>query len=302
VASVEQIRTVLRTSWQRATEECDEAPGGMNSSAWFVTCGGERFVAKLVPAAQRVPYEAGLLAAARLQSAGIAAGEPVRAVDGALTVPVDDEILALLRYVPGRPLERADPLDQQWWGDTLGATHRALAGFAAPGLVRFHWVRPEAVHLGIEPWVRPAVEAAVAAINKLCVTDVLTYGVLHGDPAPEAFRLDVSTGRTGLIDWGAAATGPLVYDIASAVMYAGGPHAAQELLDGYLSAGPVPAEELEATLLTMLRFRWAVQADYFSYRLWVGDVTGTSEEAENWIGLHDARDALTELALELPDG
>jgi homoserine kinase type II len=225
----------------------------------------------------------------------------VRAVDGALTVPIGDDVVALLRYVPGRPLDGEDPVDQQWWGDTLGAAHRALAGFADPGLVRFHWVRPEAAHLSVEPWVRPAVEAAVAAVNKLCVTDVLSYGLLHGDPAPDAFRLDVATGRTGLIDWGAAASGPLVYDVASAVMYAGGPHAAQELLDGYLSAGPVDREELEAALLTMLRFRWAVQADYFAYRLAVDDRTGVADEAANWIGLNDARDALAELAIETPD-
>jgi homoserine kinase type II len=82
-------------------------------------------------------------------------------------------------------------------------------------------------------------------------------------------------------------------------MYAGGPHAAHELLDGYLSAGPVPREELEATLLTMLRFRYAVQADYFAYQLSAGD--GGADEAASWIGLHDARDALAELAIEIPD-
>jgi homoserine kinase type II len=272
----------------------------MTSSAWEVVAGGARYVAKLVPAAERSRFVAGLAAATHLDAAGVAAGPPVRAADGALTVPLAGGALALLRYVPGRELDRADPVDQQFWGDTLGNAHRALIGFDHPHLVRFHWVRPDAAHLGIEAWVRPAVAAAVAAVARLSVTDQLTYGVLHGDPAPEAFRLDRATGRLGLIDWGSAATGPLVYDAASAVMYAGGPASAVELLDGYLAAGPVTDDELAAALPTMLRFRYAVQADDFAHRLHVDDRTGIDEAAENLLGLHDARDGLNRCAEEYP--
>jgi Ser/Thr protein kinase RdoA (MazF antagonist) len=228
-------------------------------------------------------------AAERLSATGIAAGTPIRAVDGALTVVVGGVGAALLEHVPGRPLDAADPLDQQWWGDALGAAHRALAEFSHPAFTRFHWVRTDAVHLGVEDWVRPAVSAAVDAVAKLCVTDQLSYGVLHGDPAPDAFLLDIDTGRTGLIDWGSAATGPLMYDVASAVMYAGGPDLAVELLDGYASAGPVPADEIEAALPTMLRFRHAVQADYFARRVWADDRTGIADPAENRTGLAAAR-------------
>lgn len=269
----------------------------MNSSAWLVTAmDGERLVAKAVPAGAREHFEAGLAAAATLDDRGIPAGAPVRAVDGALTVALGggsrSEAIAVLRYVPGRPLTRADQVDQQRWGSTLGATHRALAGFSHPGLTRFHGVRPDAAHLSIEPWVRPAVEAAVDALDRLRATGVLTYGVLHGDPYHGAFLLDAPTGRTGLIDWGSAGSGPLMYDVASAVMYAGGPAAATDLLDAYLAAGPVRRDELAATLPTMLRFRWAVQADYFAHRLRVDDRTGIGDPAENWAGLYHARDAL----------
>jgi homoserine kinase type II len=296
VVPAEQIRTVLRTTWQRTATECTPLQGGMNSAAWLVTLATGRYVAKLVCAARRAQFEAGLLAAAYLEARGVTAGAPVRTVDGALTVPVGTGVMALLRYVPGRPLVRDDPLDQQWWGDVLGSAHRALDGFTDPGLVRWHWVRPEAAHLGVEAWVRPAVADAVAALNKLCVTDVLAYGVLHGDPAPEACRIDVATGRTGLLDWGSVATGPLVYDVASAVMYAGGPDRAADLLDGYVAAGPVLRDEVEAALPTMLRFRWAVQADYFAQRLAADDRTGIAGPEENLAGLHDARDALAALA------
>ena len=50
----------------------------------------------------------------------------------------------------------------------------------------------------------------------------LTWGWLHGDPAPEAF-MRLQDGATALIDWGAAMHGPVLYDVASAVMYVNGP-------------------------------------------------------------------------------
>jgi hypothetical protein len=39
----------------------------------------------------------------------------------------------------------------------------------------------------------------------------------------------------------------------------------------------------------MLRFRWAVQADYFAWRISVNDLTGISGPEENEKGLEDAR-------------
>jgi Ser/Thr protein kinase RdoA (MazF antagonist) len=298
--TADQVRAALRTGWHRALDVGDPIAGGMNSATWTAFAGAETYVAKVVPAGARAQFVAGLAVAAHLDAAGIRAGAPVRAADGALTVPVAGGALALLKYVDGRELDRHDPVDQQFWGDVLGTVHRALLDFDHPNLARFHRVRPDAVHLGIEPWVRPAVTAAVAAVARLSVTDQLTYGVLHGDPAPEAFRLDPATGALGLIDWGSAVRGPLAYDAASAVMYAGGPAAAGELLDGYLAAGPMARDELDSTLPTMLRFRYAVQADYFAYRLYVDDRTGIADPAENHDGLCDARAGLEGCAAEFP--
>jgi hypothetical protein len=36
-------------------------------------------------------------------------------------------------------------------------------------------------------------------------------------------RHDAATGHCGIIDWSSAEHGPLLYDLASAVMYLGGP-------------------------------------------------------------------------------
>jgi Ser/Thr protein kinase RdoA (MazF antagonist) len=286
--AAEQVCTAVRTSWQCSPERCTALASGRTSTNWQITAGRDRFLAKRVPVTQRARLEAGLAAAERLEADGIPAGGPVRTADGALTVVLGDDVLALLRWVPGRSLNLADPVDQQWLGETLAGVHRSLLGFAHPGLVKFHWIRTDAAHLGIEPWVRPAVAAAVRAARRLCVTDQLTYGVLHGDPSPDEFRLDTDNGRVALLDWSSAGTGPLVYDLASAVMFAGGMATAAHAVDGYLRHGPVPKGECEAALPTMLRLRYAVQVDWLCARLAAGAATAADHD-----GLRAAGAALT---------
>lgn len=264
---VDPIGPLIRSVWHRNPDEVTPLPGGLHTRAWLVTARGERFVAKLARRADRPQFEAGLAALDHIGSRRVVAGAPVRTADGGLCAVTDVGVLALLHGLPGRPLHGTDPLDQQWWGDHLGAVHRTVDDFTHPGLTPWHWLRPDAPHLGVEPWLRPAVREAVAALTKLSVTDRLTYGVLHGDPAPRAFVMDVETGRTGLLDWGAAGTGPLAYDVAAAVLYAGGASAATELLDGYAARGPVPRDELDAVLPVMLRFRWAVKAEWHARHL-----------------------------------
>ncbi|WP_122977020.1 phosphotransferase enzyme family protein [Actinoplanes teichomyceticus] len=260
------VRTVLRDQWHLVPTAITELPMAMMSRGWEVTAGSERYVARLVDTAARLPVEAGLAAAEHLRGVRIEAGEPVRTLAGALTVETARGALAVLRRPPGRHLDGADPVDQQWWGERLGAVHRALQDFRHPGLRPWQLLDPEAAHLDAESWLRPAVTAAVTAATRLTVTDRLTYGVLHGDPAPEVFVLDVSTGRSGLLHCGAGGTGPLVYDVAAAVLYAGGPDRAGELLDGYRAAGPVAGDELEAALPVLLRLRWAVLAERSALR------------------------------------
>jgi len=117
--------------------------------------------------------------------------------------------------------------------------------------------------------------------------------LLHSDPAPEAFRIDRSTGIVGLIDWGAALSGPLLYDLASAVMYVGGLDRADALLDAYLATGALSSAEVERGVSTMLRFRWAIQAMYFAWRTANDDLTGIDVVAGNEKGLADAKRMLT---------
>jgi hypothetical protein len=56
----------------------------------------------------------------------------------------------------------------------------------------------------------------------------------------------------------------------------------------YLRSRTITWAETEHGLLTMLRFRWPVQADYFARRLATGDLTGIASAADNNKGWRDA--------------
>jgi len=125
----------------------------------------------------------------------------------------------------------------------------------------------------------------------------VTWSVLHTDPSPEAFVHDDRTGVTGLIDWSGAKRGPVLYDVASAVMYLDGPVSAATFLGTYRTHGPLGDEEM-LSLDAFRRFRWAVQGAYFAWRLSVRDLTGIADDAGNEKGLNDARRGLAGLGLD----
>jgi Ser/Thr protein kinase RdoA (MazF antagonist) len=256
-----RLRTLLRDRWHLRPDQITSLPTGVLSRNWAVTAGGDRYVARLVDANGRRLLEAGMAAGDHLRSAGIEAGRPVRTLGGALTAQTPAGVLAVLHRVPGRSLSGEDREDQRLWGERLGDVHRVLQGFLPRERRPWSLPDPSAGHLDSDPWLRSAIADAVTAMTRLTVTDRLTYGVMHGDPAPQDFLLDPATGRAGLLDCGAGGTGPLIYDVAAAVIYAGGPDRAAALLDGYLGAGPIGSDELVAALPVALRFRWAVQAD-----------------------------------------
>jgi Ser/Thr protein kinase RdoA (MazF antagonist) len=281
----------LQGSWGLTGAWVRVHDGGMGSQTWFVDLGDQRWVAKAVDARDGSQLAGGLAIARRLEQAGIPAGAAVPAAGGELCVPVADAWLALLTWVPGQPLTGRDSREQDLIGATLARVHRALTGYEVAGAQRFHWVDPDAEYLSLRPWLRPAITAALQGLDT-ARPGTMTQGLLHADPAPEAFRLDPATGRCGIIDWSYAQHGPLLYDLASAVMYVGGPASATALTSAYLREGSLGAAELEHGLEPMLRFRWAVQANYFAWRIAGNNLTGISGPAENEKGLEDARRAL----------
>jgi Ser/Thr protein kinase RdoA (MazF antagonist) len=292
VISKSMVCSRLAQAWGLTEAAVVVHDGGMNSSTWLVDHGDRRWVAKAVVPEAHEQFVAGLAVARMLQEAGIPAGAPLPTIDGHHVTSIAGYPLALLTWVPGDGLTGESGQQLRLIGTTLAAVHRALAAKSVDGPQRFHWVDPTAAHLTVRPWVRPAVAAAVDALEELGL-DTLSWGLLHTDPAPEAFRLDPTTGVCGVIDWSVALHGPHLYDLASAVMYVGGVDRAAQLIDAYLSEAPLTRAEVDRGLLPMLRFRWAAQADYFAKRILANDSTGITGPPDNEKGLEDARRRLT---------
>ena len=292
VLADQELLTCLTRCWGLRNARVTNHDGGMGSRTWFVDLDGHRWVAKAVAAGDGSQFAAGLGIATLLEQIGIPAGAPVPAADGRLAVEMGSGRLALLTWVPGQPLVGQTTAEQEVIGRTLAAVHKALADVRVAEARRFHWVDPDAGHLEIRPWLRPAVKSALEELAGV-VPDEMTWGLLHADPAPEAFRLDPSTGRCGVIDWSFAIEGPLLYDLASAVIYVGGPDHAEALVSTYLGTGVIGGDEAARGLAPMLRFRWAVQADYFAWRIANSNLIGISGPHENEKGLEDARRALS---------
>jgi Ser/Thr protein kinase RdoA (MazF antagonist) len=291
-----RLRSCLAEHWGLKDPVVRAHHGGMNSATWLVARGDRRWVAKAVPPENKSAVAAGLAVATRLERAGVLAGAPVPTASGQLMADVDGTAVGLLTWVGGDPLTGTDDSEQDLIGRTLGRVHHLLTGVDADltgaQVQRFHWVDTDADHLGIRPWIRPAVTAGVAAYDESGQAS-LTWGLLHADPAPEAFRLDAATGVCGVIDWQAALVGPLMYDVASAVMYVGGPSRAGALLSAYQRQQVLSRAEIDRALPVMLRMRWAVQADYFARRIATGDLTGIADPADNETGLEHARQKLS---------
>ncbi len=295
VIAEEKLCSSLADAWGVTDSTVEAHHGGMNSATWFVIAGNRRWVAKAVVPGSRRPFLAGLTIASHVESAGVPAGAPVTTRQGEIVADVDGIPLALLDWVDGEEMSGRTADDQRFIGRTLGQVHEVLQDVSVDDADQFHWVDVQAPHLAARPWVRSAVASAVAAYDALAPS-ALSWGLLHTDPAPEAFRLDRLTGTCGLIDWSVAIRGPLLYDLASAVMYVGGPQQAACLIEAYLACETVTRAEVELGLATMLRFRGAVQADYFARRLTTGDLTGIAGNEGNEKGLEDARRWLGSLA------
>ena len=243
----------------------------MNSSTWQVSSGAERYVLKIA-----APTDApGLQVAAWLDVRGFRTGRPLR------TSIRGDRLVALLEFVGGRELGSLDG-DTDLVGETLGRAHLLLTGAPVPEELDrwpWAWLQPDLI---AEPDLRQAAVDAIETAERLART--ATQGILHGDPAPEAFL--ASDDGVAMIDWGAACHGPLLYDVASAWMYTG-----DSVLAAYARTGPLAADELSAAP-AFLAFRWAVQAWYFSRRRHRGDLTGLTGDEGNDEGLADARRGL----------
>lgn len=275
---------LLETHWGMRGAAVRPLGGGMNSETWLVEHEGSTYVAKAVPPAAAADLVAGGEIATELAEAGFVTGHPVPTRDGRMVL--DEPALAVLQHVPGRELDGEADSEQEWIASTLAGVHSAAHPALGPSTATFalDWLSPQMPGVETRPWLAAAIEAVRVETDPLAVT----WSVLHTDPAPEAFIHDDRTGVTGLIDWTGARRGPVLYDVASAVMYLGGMEHASAFLKTYLRQGPLSAGEMQH-LDAFRRFREAVQGAYFAGRLASNDLTGGIERADNEKGLNDAR-------------
>jgi len=283
---------LLHRFWGIQPDDVKLLGGGMNSETWVVEHRGSTYVAKRVAATEVDELVAGCEVASALSDAGFVTGRPFPTIDGRLVLT--EHSLALLEHVPGRELDDDTAEEQCWIATTLAGVHAAGNPASGPSSATFaaDWLTPHLAGVAAHPWLAPAIEAVRAETDPLTVT----WAVLHTDPSPEAFIHNDSTGVTGLIDWAGAKRGPVLYDVASAVMYLGGPAGASVFLSTYRALGPLGNDEMQL-LDAFRRFRWVVQAAYFAWRLSVRDLTGIANDAGNEKGLNDARRGLAGLGL-----
>jgi Ser/Thr protein kinase RdoA (MazF antagonist) len=269
--------------------------GGMNSITHAVGSDGDKpaYVAKWVTSDLVEELVTGCETAAALAADGLVTGRPVPTSRGDLTVPVDGGALALLEYVPGRELTGENEEEQRLIGEALGRVHSVTSSGPRRGGFE-DWLKPSPPATAQVAWLPRALDRVRREFDSL---PALTWATLHTDPAPEAFVSDDATGVVGLIDWAGSRPGPVLYDVASAVMYLGGPDASAPFLEAYQASGLLMPGELKQ-LDALRRFRWGVQAAYFAQRLVNDDDTGLEEDPDgNERGLEAARRGLEALGL-----
>lgn len=278
------LGTLLVEDWGLREALVTPLAGGMNSLTWAVRTPGASYVAKWVPREATDLFAAGATTAQLAARSGVLTGASVSTRCGDRLARLGDGVVALLEHVPGVELEGETDEDAAVMGEVLARVHAVTRGRAAPGALAWHWVEED--RFDADPELRTVAADVVRAVEDL---GALVHGLCHGDPAPEAFLR--SENGVGLIDWGSVVDGPLLYDVASAVMYLGGPTYAAPLVRAYAAHGGPATADLDHVDL-MLRMRWVVQADYFAGRLASDDRTGLDDAADNRRGYERARRAL----------
>lgn len=287
---VRRLPDVLWSDWHRRASSITPLGGGMNSVTALVTADHRQWVAKWVRTGHSAGLHNGARVAARLADAGLRAARPLPTVHGELWIGWAAGSLALLEFVPGRELTGVDR-DQPHVAGALARAHTLLGTSSQRGSF-FSWLGDDQRLDDVAPWVLPPIRTVTAEFRAL---PRLTWGTVHADPSPDAFILDEAAGGVGIIDWAGASEGPLMYDLASVVMYLGGPVQSVTFLAHYAKQGPLPGEEISQHLPAFRRFRAIVQADYFARRILTSDLTGINSAAENDKGLSDAEHMLQEL-------
>jgi Ser/Thr protein kinase RdoA (MazF antagonist) len=271
-------------------------PGGITSDTFIVGTNAGRYVAKLVSDPADV-LETSLRAAELVEhGSALATGGALRTHEGNLTEIVDcpdgrRRPLAVVGFVPGRPLDWASPGAASVAGEVLGTVHGLLWRYGFDAGVSDHlfaYLQDEGDTVSEPGRVWPAIRAAVAAVRRFEEVVPVTYGAVYGHDLD--LLVDARTGRLGLIAWSAVSPGPLLFDVAMAgrrLQVQGGLKDLSRFFEAYLERSPVRADEL-AGLDDYRRLRMAQLARFHAARAARPDEHGpeaAAESAERLAGL-----------------
>lgn len=274
--------------------------GGFTSDVWRVEAGAEAFAAKYTEQTQDA-FEGGLAAADLAGRAGINSGAPLRTKEGALSCLVEGPTgqqhpLALLHFVPGEPLNFAEPSAASLYGHLLGWTHRLFLERLVEQIPLdvYAFLQEEDAFVGAQPGLAVLIQQAREAAQADAARRAVTHGVIWADRM-EILR-EQETGRVGIIDWGAIERGPLLFDVAltGLWLFPQGSQAYEAFLDAYLAETPISRSELDG-LHYYQALLWARQAKYFAYRVGAGVTLGDPDPSSNTARLAEARQALEHL-------
>lgn len=106
-------------------------------------------------------------------------------------------------------------------------------------------VEAEEAYVVSQPGFAELIHRACTAAREFEARREVTGGVIWADRVE--IVLEKETGRVGVIDWGAIERGPLLFDVALALLwlFPKGSQASEEFLHTYLAAAPVRSDELE---------------------------------------------------------
>lgn len=247
-------------------------PGGFTSEVWRVETGNACFIAKYTDQSQEA-FDGGLRAATLAEQEGIRSGAPLLTKQGALSILVENmhgkhQPLALLRYVPGDPLQFSEPDAASLYGHLLGRTHRLLLNsFAGKDLFDLNeFLLQQADYVTAQPGLALLIHQVLEKTRAYEARHAVTFGVIWADRM-EIVR-EKETGQVGIIDWGAIERGPLAFDVALSMfwLFPEGSLASHEFLQAYLAVAPISVQELQGLPYYKALF-WARQAKYFAYRI-----------------------------------
>ena len=239
-----------------------ELDRGSTARAWRIDTDSDGPLVARLTDFPRAHVELGLRVAEAVDDAGITAGRPLRTLDGAHCVEVPGGRLALLRFVPGRMLER-DEIDVAELGRLLARVHVAIAPLDGVGA----WSLDDAcTHLrdGLLPdhpaWVRPFVDDRLAAVE---AWEPERLQVTRGD-GPEVRVVDGAI--VGMIDWGACRWSSVADDIGIWTVHLGPicggyDEVVSTFVDAYRSVAPLTAHD-EASIEVFQGLRLADRPPY----------------------------------------